>query len=142
MGHRCLVFAASDGSVRVFHPSEKKLRLGRTFEELVLLTVKHVPNLAASVQLVDLDSDDLPPRNKLCPTCSREFPVRDQWRVNPAGKLVVDEKPATVARNLPRAIHKAEDDLDAELAKPVPDAVAAIRAQRALEKLRRESRAG
>lgn len=132
---QCRVFANPDGSVRVFHPSRKKLAMGLSFESLAERTIQAVPDLQG-LPFMDKDTADLPPRNEPCPTCGKTYSVRNQWRLS-GGKVVVDDKPATVAKNLPRTIHRTADDLDAALAAAVPDPVKVTRLNRELEKLRR-----
>ncbi|HYE58567.1 MAG TPA: hypothetical protein VD948_08680 [Rhodothermales bacterium] len=73
---------------------------------------------------VELDSADLPPREELCTDCGMVHPTRNQWRVTGD---TVQRDPAAPNRHVDRA--HALRDLRAELAKPLPDPVAAARLQ-------------
>lgn len=117
-----------DGSVRVTYPNPKGRREGETeaafFARVMATTAAKVPDLAG-LPFVDVDSSALPAREAACTVCGGTHPTRNQWRIA-AGKVKVD---AAVPN--PHRIHAhALRDLDAELAKDLPDPVKVIGLQR------------
>lgn len=148
----CRIIYKADGAVTVLHPNPSARRImievgGKTvyypetpekFFELVgsepfdtrleteqehldryyqEVAVKR-PNLAG-LDYDDIDSSQLPPRAD-----------RDKWRGSKAAGLAVDLSVVTVAERR----QALEDALDAELAKPNPDPVEAMKMRRNLEK--------
>ncbi len=135
-----------DGTVAVLQASLKARREGESDQDLLdrvclkiigetqkmLDAEKNKPNpnpekvikltsylLKPNYDYDDIDPSTLPPRKD-----------REKWRGNKTTGLIVDNSIVTDAEKR----QTLEEDLDAELAKPTPNAVKAIRLQRKLEK--------
>lgn len=118
---KCRVYYRPDGTVAVVHPVFKARRLDETEQEFLDRAYAKAEKESGltGLDFDDTDTANLPDRKD-----------RDKWRGQKGQGVRVD--PSVVTRAERRQAVEAQ--LDAELAKPNPNPVQALKLQRRLEK--------
>jgi hypothetical protein len=114
------VYYKPDGSVVVIHPAPKARRKGESNQDFL---DRVATKAAYSAGLEGLPYDDVDPATL------PDRKDRDKWRGSKAQGLRIDPSVVTLAEQR-QAVEYA---LDAELAKPAPNAVTALKLQRQLD---------
>ncbi len=114
------VYYHADDSVSIIIPALKSRRKGESEAVWLKRVYEKTEQFRDGLPFDDIDTSQLPPDRK----------ARDKWRGSKGNGVHVDNTIVTVAEKR----QKVEDDLDAELAKPAPNAIVAMRLQRKLDK--------
>lgn len=131
------VYQTPSGHLRVVNPNWNRKPAELTDEQYSTFACDKAEQGDPTLQglpKIDLPLTDFPEKTRLLG--GKPYSVRNEWRLV-AGRVQIDQ--AAVVASPHFTLARAIQDLDAELAKPVPDVISIVRLQRQIEIEREKS---